>query len=294
MKLKNIMKFKVCYKNYLSIILQIILKKKQASVVLKDGSKHIWEINRVWNLRGYVGSNFIEKSNLISCYDGKVSTLEFEYKDFDLRFLDAINNGAISDVFAHEEYSWLDPENGFVIDIGGNIGDTAIYFALNGAEHVIALEPYPYSYRTAVENIKLNNLAGKITFINAGYGKGEITIDEKYKNDGSSLLIQSNNGIKIPLFSLADIIKNYKIADKLLLLKMDCEGCEYNLLNEENDILRKFKRIEMEYHFGYENLKDKLESAGFIVKYTQPHGGKISDGKHIKAGYLYASTDNPQ
>jgi hypothetical protein len=34
-----------------------------------------------------------------------------------------------------------------VVDIGSNIGDTAIYFALKGAKRVIALEPYPSAYQ---------------------------------------------------------------------------------------------------------------------------------------------------
>lgn len=272
--------------------MQIILNKHQVYVILKDGSKHTWEFNHVLNFRGYCSSSFIEKSNLISCYDKNASMLEFTYKNYALKFLDAINNGDISEVFVHEEYTWLNPKNGFVIDIGGNIGDTAIYFSLNEAEHIIALEPYPYSYRYAVENIKINNLTSKITFINAGYGKGALTIDEKIKTDGSTPLIASNNGIQITLFSLEDIIENYKILDELLFLKMDCEGCEYNLLNEKNEILRKFSRMQIEYHFGYKDLKSKLESAGFTVKYTQPHGGKIGNGKHIRAGYLYAALEN--
>ena len=48
------------------------------------------------------------------------------------------------------------------------------------------------------------------------------------------------------------------------------EGCEYNLLKEDNNTLKKFKRIQIEYHYGYEKLKEKLEEAGFTVSYSTP------------------------
>ena len=42
-------------------------------------------------------------------------------------------------------------------DVGANIGDSSIYFALKGAKKVIALEPLPANYEMAVKNIELNN-----------------------------------------------------------------------------------------------------------------------------------------
>ena len=296
MLIKNILnsidKFKKSYKNYWFIMIEIIFKKKYINVILTDGTKHKWKIKNVFVFREYKNTNFINVSNLIQCFDGKETILKFKYKNYHIQLLDAVNNGAVSDVFAKEEYSWLAPNTYFLIDIGGNIADSAIYFALNGAQHIIAIEPYPYSYRTAIENIKLNNLVDKITFINAGYGKGKITVDANIKNDGSTPLNASENGIEVSLMSLQDIIVNHKlkVQDKLLL-KMDCEGCEYNLLDEDNSILRKFKRIQIEYHYGHENLKNKLESAGFIVMYT-PHDGISYERKRMKEGYLYAQLDD--
>ena len=47
------------------------------------------------------------------------------------------------------------------------------------------------------------------------------------------------------------LLSNYKLNDNIdLILKMNCDGCYYNLLDEPFDILRKFKRIEMEFHYG--------------------------------------------
>jgi len=49
-----------------------------------------------------------------------------------------------------------------------NIGDSAIYFALNGAKRIIGLEPYPYAFSYAEKNIKLMIIKNIILF-NACY-----------------------------------------------------------------------------------------------------------------------------
>ena len=58
---------------------------------------------------------------------------------------------------------------------------------------------------------------------------------------------------------------------KDVILKIDCEGCEYQtILETEDEILLKFQTIMLEYHFGYQNLKLKLEAIGFDIKITGP------------------------
>ena len=52
---------------------------------------------------------------------------------------------------------------------------------------------------------------------------------------------------------------------------MDCEGCEYESIMATSDIiLKKFSHIQIEYHSGYKNLKEKLERCGFKVSITGP------------------------
>jgi len=55
------------------------------------------------------------------------------------------------------------------------------------------------------------------------------------------------------------------------VLKIDCEGCEYEvILNSSKTTLRKFSHILVEYHYGYKNIKKKLEKCGFQVSVTEP------------------------
>ncbi|WP_296804207.1 FkbM family methyltransferase [uncultured Methanobrevibacter sp.] len=64
----------------------------------------------------------------------------------------------------------IDYQDRYVIDIGGNIGDTALYFVKSGA-NVISFEPGKHLYELAVENVNLNpTLKDKITFVNKTIG----------------------------------------------------------------------------------------------------------------------------
>ena len=105
--------------------------------------------------------------------------------------------------------------------------------------------------------------------MNAGYGQdGTIKVNPDVKSTVGSDLKAFSVGVDIKILSLQTIFKDYNIDNAVL--KMDCEGCEYNLLKEDNDTLKKFKRIQIEYHHGYKKLKEKLEDAGFTVTYSEP------------------------
>ena len=222
--------------------------------------------------------------------DSDSDSIKFSYSGNVITLENGI--GDLRDVFGLEEYGFLKVKNEIVIDIGANIGDSPIYFALNNAKNVIALEPYPYSYNLALKNIKKNNIEDKIILLNAGYGRDSaIKVNPNFQNGTGSDLKSFDDGISIKTLSLKTLLSDYHI-DKAIL-KMDCEGCEYNLLNEDRDILRKFKRMQIEYHYGYEKLRDKLEDVGFTVTYTKPR--KLFDTTATEhkmfVGYIYAKLD---
>ena len=212
--------------------------------------------------------------------------LSFFYDDHEIKF-DFGNSGEIYASFINEEYNFLDVENKNVIDIGANIGDTAIYFALKGAKKVLSLEPYPTTFALAENNIEMSEFKDKIQLINSGYGKDRmIKIDSSFIPDTGSEIVENSKGIDIEIVSLETVIEKYGINSDVLT--MDCEGCEYNLLNEKSEILGKFSKIQIEYHYGYEKLVDKLEESGFDTKFTSPI--KIwnpSAGKIMIIGYVY-------
>lgn len=204
---------------------------------------------------------------------------------------------ALGEVFGAEIYKEaiedFDLTNRTVVDIGASFGDTAIYFALKGAKKVYAFEPLPSAYKLAEENIRLNNLQDKCEIINAGvgWGKGAYSEDPKFEYIFYRDLPEYKGNKEIPIISLKDIVDKFEINEAIL--KVDCEGREYDIiLNSPDELLRRFDHIVMEYHYGFESLRDKLRGAGFSVKcgkadkiYAEDRQDNL---KNMEVGYIRA------
>ncbi len=291
MGIKNMMdvrnRYKIAYKNYMSVMWNIWRGKNRIKVIFQNGNSNYVNNDLVVNYseliankNAHIYDSHLDSNSIKFTYNGKSITLEDRAGD-------------IGAVFGREEYGFLEVENKIVVDIGANVGDSPIYFSLKNAKNVIALEPYPYSYNIALKNIKKNNIEDKITLLNAGYGQdGTIKVNSDFENNPGSNLKSFNDGIDIKILSLKTLLSDYHI-DRAVL-KMDCEGCEYNLLKEDNDTLKRFKRIQIEYHYGYEKLKEKLEDAGFTVTYSKPVKYFIKDatGHNMVLGYIYAKVES--
>jgi len=181
--------------------------------------------------------------------------------------------GEVEEVFNSRTYDWLPVKDRIVIDVGANIGDSAIFFGLNGAEHVYAFEIVPSTFQLCKENINLNNLDDKITVFNLGLGKeGTIRIPNDLVADGcfSTSNLQGNeSGTEVKIRSLNEVVNELSIENAVM--KIDCEGCEYDVINPQNlESVKKFSHIVGEYHYGYRKLKETLEEAGFEFSATKP------------------------
>lgn len=203
--------------------------------------------------------------------------IEFPDKKRELVFHGGMNNGDIANIFVKKDYDFLKVENKIVLDIGANIGDTAIFFAANGAKKVIGVEPFHRNFKIAKKNVSLNNFSKEIELIQAGCSSesGSVKITTEDQSNIKSVIKRSEKGEEISLISLKDIIKKYQIP-RDSILKIDCEGCEYEIIeNAEDETLLHFSQIQLEYHSGYKSLKRKLESLGYEVRFTEPHATDV-------------------
>lgn len=252
--------YRKIFVNWKSIIFRMILKKYPITCLLRTGGKIIAHNHKQLEIaRGGLYFDFNPNKKLMS--------FVFMNKKIDL--IDADYNGDVMGVFHNEEYEDLIVNDKIVVDIGANIGDSAIYFAIKGAKEVIALEPYPSTFDSLVKNVEINGFKDRIKTLNAGYGKdGHIRVDPSKKAFGSTDLSSSDTGVDVPILSLQKIIKDYEI--KSAILKIDCEGCEYGLLEEDPRNLGVFQQIKIEYHYGYDRLVAFLRNCGYNVTYTKP------------------------
>ncbi len=293
--LDSIFEYKKAYKNWIYIIIMLQLNKKDQLIKVKIRGGDILDIpvEMVIFVKKLIIYNNFRKGYRFDPIHGIV-TFPYQGRSLKIKFYESgIFNGEFTSFLG--DYDFLKKIKGHtVIDIGANIADSTIWFAVNGASKVIAVEPYRWSYKMANENIKLNNLKSYIILLNAAYGPDkEIEINDTVTDIGT-VLEEFKGGIKIPMLTLKSILMQYysKDVDGDLLLKMDCEGCEYNIVNEEECILSKFNKILIEYHNGCESLLEKLKRCGFSVEYTRPYiwYDKKTKRKLIQ-GYLYASKE---
>ena len=191
----------------------------------------------------------------------------------------------IWDVFIDEQYIYLNVKDKNVLDIGAFVGDSPIYFILKGAKKVYAIEPHPDAYNEMIENIKLNNMEDKIIPINMGisYNSDYVTINVKDIPIVISALFNSNNkGIKISAGKLSDIIEKYNINAQVL--KMDCEGCEYDIILKDYDTIKEFDEIEFEYHVD----RTKIPVSKLLEKLNKDFEDRcVRGGINEKIGILH-------
>ena len=256
----------------LQLDLNFGLKYKFFSSIISEKLKatNLALIKRLENLCSLV---FNEKFPIT--FENNYSTLILQIDSDKKIFFDGWWLGDILSAFIGKVYEKLDFRDKIIIDVGSNIADSSIYFALNGAKKVIGLEPFPKNFHFGLENIKKNSLEDKIDLFLSGCSSKseEIQIDPNLSGL-SYKMEQVDHGEKISQITLTEICNNYNIVDGVL--KMNCEGCEYDVILRTPEMtLKKFSQILIQYHDGAEILIEKLSKIGFKAieeKYSNKKG----------------------
>ncbi|MFP3287245.1 MAG: FkbM family methyltransferase [Acidilobus sp.] len=213
---------------------------RAAGSILKLQDALPWLV-RTLSLTSYLcdKSRSLGKKVLISASPEKVS---LEINDASVAFRPLCISATLYDTFLEGEYEVPEALSGLrgrdVIDVGANVGDSALYFILHGARKVIACEPLPNVAKCAEENVRLSGATDKVKVINAALGSGPVSVPCDYdllSSNGFSTL-SASGPCKVPGVTLGDLLN---MVDDPYLLKMDCEGCEAHvILGPERERLR--------------------------------------------------------
>lgn len=275
-RLDDIALFKKVIANWYDVVLFRAGVRTNITVMLRSG-RAVVIMNREDYTKFFGSPEFqtelMKAQGVNARFTVKGNNVFVRYKGKPLKFVHSSSLNEIPSIigeFFLEEYKDLNVKAKTVVDIGASIGDSAIYFALNGANHVYAFEPYPHPFDVAKTNVAANGLSKRITLLNEGLGKkGFVRLASNIENTVGMAVKEAKSGKKIRINSLDDVVKRYKIRDAAL--KVDCEGGEYPIiLDAEEKTLHAFTDIAIEYHYGYIDLVRKLRSAGFSVRYTTP------------------------
>lgn len=241
------------------------------------------------NLYGYYSNDFDKIKVLL---DGKLSVT---VGDISLKVgsEDEFNN--VYEVLVRKiyQYDLNDGREDIVIDVGMNIGDTALYFLnCKNTKKVYAYEPFLQTYLIAKENlngyiqhpdkieifqygISKKNDRRKIGF-NSDMSCGQSTIADVRKsayNTYSSLGLAYPENETEELIEVRDAMEVFRDIilrhpDCNIVLKMNCEGEEYGIIERlsEGGLLERITFIMLEWHYHYkgkENIIAYLKDAGF-------------------------------
>lgn len=160
----------------------------------------------------------------------------------------------IIETFNLGQYDFMNVYNKVILDIGAFVGDSSIYFALKGARLVYAVEPLPSNYDEMVQNIELNGLSDKVIPIKLIISYSDHRIKVPYSTDihlrGGSIydmLKRPYGGYEyVNALTLKGLYES--LAIKPNVLKMDCEGCEFDIILNDYETIKRFDEIIFEYH----------------------------------------------
>lgn len=176
-------------------------------------------------------------------------------------------------VFLKKDYGEI-PEHGVVIDIGANIGVFSLYAVSRGASRVFAFEPNREAYDVLVRNIESNNLSSKILPFNLAVGGGgydTVNIPRVSSAHNRTLKLVSESHKDqydtVSCITLEKILSASGV-EHVDLLKMDCEGAEYEILEGTSDrTLSSIQRLRMEYHGQpIHEITSRLGRLGYAVE----------------------------
>ena len=202
----------------------------------------------------------------------------------------------------HEMSDYVDVEPGdVVVDVGFNFGIFSLRALNKGASRIVAFEPdkelyekihdiYPDKDKVTLHNVAVSDHYGETTFYST---LGSL--------DSSTLCKPVNTmGLQeyaVPCIEFYDFIRNTAKLDHIDLLKIDCEGEEYRIMeNIPDEFLSTIPKLILEYHFNngpeVKPILDKLVRCGFDYVKTNPDW--ISGDRNTDSiGMIYAKRRKP-
>jgi FkbM family methyltransferase len=160
--------------------------------------------------------------------------------------LAVINEASILNPYLASGHVQIRPD-AIVVDIGANIGDFALQAAqLCSAGRVFAVEPVSEHVRMVEENVRLNGM-GNVTCVRSAIGATDGTTEVRLRGNISSTRQGEGTAETVPVMTLERFLAEHGL-ERVDLLKMDCEGAEWDILPAAESVLPRVRQIAMEFH----------------------------------------------
>jgi len=201
-------------------------------------------------------------------------------KEVSINVISDADNSVFEEIFIDRDYNIVDDKiknaKSLIIDVGAHIGCFSIYTAiLNPDVKILAFEPDENNYKLLKENLLLNHSKNVQPKNLAVAGKEEVRTLNINGDSHNHSFYNAENKIserKIQTTTIQKILKNHAKVD---LIKIDCEGAEFEILrNLTEEEFSKTESIYIEFHefeerMNRSELKSILEKNGFQVRISE-------------------------
>lgn len=281
---------KGAYSNWPSIWHSMFRERKIRELVLRHSNIRI-ENERGHKIGNVVGLARLIRSNWqVSWAGGERILLESTSPPvrMECRTNVGLDMGLMSSVFLNRVYG-SSFQRKTVVDAGVYNGDSAIFFSINGARLVVGIEPLRENLELARRNIGLNNLGDRIKLVEAALSGSEGFVRFKcYPHLPNAGEINNSDDalghtLEVKSVTVDSIMKNFGLP-RIDLLKMNCEGAEYDIIESLSKQTASFiDEIRLEFHSGPEKLVPILEGLGYSVsgeKHSKEADGQLVAGRN--------------
>lgn len=198
----------------------------------------------------------------------KIKLWEFGENNLNMKFYDSetsdIAKNIIPEIVSQDQYGVKSMEcknDDIIIDIGANVGVFSIYMAKKFPNiRIYSFEPSRFCFDCLVRNIILNGVDKIVVPINkAVYSKSNEIVNLEHANTYVCSKIENILSLREPqeLFkkketvetiSFDDILEKYDIS-KCRMVKMDCEGSEYEIIYNSKKFIKEYiDSVAIEIH----------------------------------------------
>lgn len=159
----------------------------------------------------------------------------------------------------HYHYDWNQKR---VLDVGGFVGDSALFFLENHASEVYIYEPIPQNLKALKYNLK--NLKNRVFIHEKAVSNqdGQLTLSSKTPQGCADFCLEPGNySFQCEGISFKSVLLKHQID----VAKIDCEGSEKYLCDLDDNLIKTVPYWIIETHdlTIYQNILNKFATCGF-------------------------------
>ena len=195
-----------------------------------------------------------------------------------IRLLDCAGTlaGTIAVVYLRREYG-IFPGAKTILDIGANMGAFATYAASSCPDAMVyCYEPETTNAACLEHNISENALSSRVVVhkqaVAGQSGIRQLIIDESTRHSLTIKPTGETTSTPVGCVTLADILDSHNLST-VDLLKMNCEGAEYEILDASREaVIQRIRDLRIEYHnlpspdMNGDSLATIIRRRGFVVR----------------------------